>query len=309
MQIAFIAQGETPERWLPALRAALPSDRFVVWPELGDPAAIDIALVAKPPPGVLGTLPNLKLIHSLWMGVEGLLADTTVPVQVPLARMIDPGMIAAMSETVIACVLDWHRLRYRYRTQQAEQRWKHLPQFLAAERSVGILGLGELGTDAARKLVALGFRVCGWSRRQKDVEGVDCHSGPAGLAAVISRSDALVCLLPLTAETRGIVNARTLAQIPEHACVINVARGAHIVEADLLAALDSGRLAHAYLDVFNTEPLPETHPFWRHPGVTVTPHVAALTEPRTAIPRVVENIERTRRGEAASGLVDRSAGY
>jgi glyoxylate/hydroxypyruvate reductase A len=309
MIVAFVAQGEDPERWLPRLAAALPRDRFVLWPEVGDPAQVEVALVAKPPPGALAGMPRLKLIQSLWMGVDGLLADATLPRAVPIARLIDPGMVAAMSETVLARVLDWHRHLYRYRAQQARREWSPLPQHLAAERTVGLLGLGELGCDAAAKLRALGFAVCGWSRRPKDVAGVACFHGERGLAEVLARSGALVCLLPLTAATQGILNARTLAQLPEGSCVVNVARGAHIVARDLVAALDSGRIAHAYLDVFETEPLPADHPYWTHPAVSVTPHVAALTEPRTALAKVVANVERVRRGERPEALVDASASY
>ena len=309
MIIAFVAQEEDPQRWLPRLRAALPNDRFVVWPDVGDPARVDIALVAKPPSGALAGLPHLRLVQSLWMGVDGLLADPTLPRTTLIARLIDPGMVAAMSETVLACVLDWHRYRYRYRAQQVRREWKPLPQLMAADRTVGLLGLGELGQDAAAKLLALGFNVCGWSRRPRSLEGIACHHGESGLADLLERSGALVCLLPLTAATHGILNAGTLARLPEGACVVNLARGGHVVEADLLAALDSGRLAHAYLDVFANEPLPAAHPFWAHPAVTVTPHVAALTEPRTSLAKVVANIERVRRGERPEALVDVQAGY
>ena len=309
MEVAFVAPEEDPQRWLPGLRAALPATRFLVWPELGDPDAIEVALVARPPAGALAQLPKLKLIQSLWMGVDGLLADPTLPRHVPLARLVDPGMVAAMGETVLAHVLDWHRHLYRYRAQQDAGVWRPLPQFMAADRTVGILGLGELGRQVAARLLQIGFRISAWTRRQREVEGIDCFSGPDGLDTVLAKSGALVCLLPLTAATRGILNARNLALLPEGACVINVARGAHAVDRDLLAALDSGRLAHAYLDVFHVEPLPAGHPYWSHPRVTVTPHVAALTEPRTAIARVVENLARVHRGEPPLDLVDPAAGY
>jgi len=309
MIIAFVAQEEDPQRWLPRLGAALPEDRFVVWPEVGDPSQVEVALVAKPPAGALAGFPRLRLVQSLWMGVDGLLADPTLPRGTPIARLVDPGMVAAMSETVLARVLDWHRHFFRYRAQQARREWAARPQFLASDRTVGLLGLGELGRDAAAKLRALGFNVCGWSRRPKRVDGVECFHGESGLAEVLERSGALVCLLPLTAATKGILNARAFARLPEGACVISVARGAHVVDDDLLAALDSGRLAHAYLDVFETEPLPPGHRYWTHPSVTVTPHIAALTEPRTSIAMVAANIERLRRGERPEALVDVAAGY
>jgi glyoxylate/hydroxypyruvate reductase A len=305
LKLLFASTKEDPERWRRLLAPALPQDRFFAWPDVngGD---IDVALVATHPKGTFAQLKNLKLIQSLWMGVENILADTEVPRRVPLARLIDPGMVHAMAETVIASVLDWHRLRYMYRAQQRARAWKWQRQMLPSDRTVGLLGLGELGSYAAAKLLALGFNVCGWSRRLKAIEGVHCSTD---LDEIVSRSQALVCLLPLTAQTRGLLNARAFARMPKGGCVINLARGGHIVMADLLAALDAGQLAHAYLDVFDTEPLPADSPLWAHPGVTITPHIAALTEPRTAIPKIVENVERVRRGETPLNLVDREAGY
>ncbi|HSG77383.1 MAG TPA: glyoxylate/hydroxypyruvate reductase A [Burkholderiales bacterium] len=305
MNLLFASTKEDPERWRKLLEPALPQDRFFVWPDVNG-GAIDVALVATHPKGTFARLPRLKLIQSLWMGVENILADAEVPRDVPLARLIDPGMVHAMAETVIASVLDWHRHRYLYRAQQRERAWKWQKQFLPSDRAIGLLGLGELGSYAAAKLVALGFEVRGWSRRPKALEGVHCSTD---LDEVISRSQALVCLLPLTAQTRGVLNARAFARMPKGGCVINLARGGHVVTADLLAALASGRLAHAYLDVFEAEPLPADSPLWAHPGITITPHVAALTEPRTALAKIVENVERVRRGETPLSLVDRAAGY
>lgn len=302
MKLLFSSQIEPAERWLPLLERALPQDEFSVEPR----ADIDIALVATPHPGIFGKLPRLKLVQSLWMGVEKLLEDPELPRDVPLARLVDPGMVGAMSETVLAHVLDWHRHLYRYRQWQREKKWKRRGQSLPADRTVGFLGLGELGTDAARKLLALGFKVCGWSRRPKRVAGVHCSTD---LGEILGMSNALVCLLPLTGQTRGVLNAAAFARMPRGGCLINVARGAHAVTADLLASLDAGQLAHAYLDVFEPEPLPADSPLWTHPGVTVTPHAAALTEPRTAVPKIVENVERLRRGEAPLNLVDFAAGY
>jgi len=305
LKLLFASTKEDPERWRRLLAPALPQDRFFAWPDVngGD---IDVALVATHPKGTFAQLKNLKLIQSLWMGVENILADTEVPRRVPLARLIDPGMVHAMAETVIASVLDWHRLRYMYRAQQRARAWKWQRQMLPSDRTLGLLGLGELGSYAAAKLLALGFNVCGWSRRLKAIEGVHCSTD---LDEIVSRSQALVCLLPLTAQTRGLLNARAFARMPKGGCVINLARGGHVVTADLLAALESGQLAHAYLDVFETEPLPADSPLWAHPGITITPHIAALTEPRTAIPKIVENVERVRRGETPLNLVDREAGY
>jgi glyoxylate/hydroxypyruvate reductase A len=305
LNLLFASTKEDPERWRRLLEPALPQDRFFAWPDVNG-GAIDVALVATHPQGTFAQLPRLKLIQSLWMGVENILADAEVPREVPLARLIDPGMVHAMAETVIASVLDWHRHRYLYRAQQRERVWKWQRQFLPSDRTVGLLGLGELGSHAAAKLLALGFKVCGWSRRPKAIDGVHCSTD---LDDIISRSQALVCLLPLTAQTRGVLSARAFARMPKGGCVINLARGGHVVTADLLAALESGHLAHAYLDVFEKEPLPEDSPLWGHPGLTITPHIAALTEPRTAVGKIVENVERVRRGEAPANSVDRAAGY
>src|SRR5690348_6350413 len=177
---------------------------------------------------------------------------------------------------------------------------------LLSARMIGTLCLGELGADAARRLLDLGFRVAGYSRRPKSLAGVQSFTELEPMLRII---DALVCLLPLTPQTRGILNGRNLGKLKKHGCVINVARGGHLVVADLLSQLDSGHLSHAYLDVFDSEPLPASSPLWKHPGVTITPHAAALTEPRTAIAKIVENIERVRRGETPHHLVDYSAGY
>jgi glyoxylate/hydroxypyruvate reductase A len=305
LNVLFASTKEKPERWFPLLRQALPADRFFAWPDTngGD---IDVALVATHPAGTFGNLPRLKLIQSMWMGVETFLNDPQVPRDVPLARLIDPGMVLAMGETVIAQVLDWHRHLYWYRLLQKEKKWQRRGQFMPSDRSIGILGLGELGGSVAAKLLAMQFNVAGWSRRPKKLPGVHCSTD---LDDVLSRSDAVVCLLPLTPQTKGILNRSRFEKIKRGGCVINVARGGHVVVPDLLAALDSGHLAHAYLDVFETEPLPADSPLWPHPGITLTPHVAAFTEPRTSVAGIAENFERVRRGETPLHTVDYAAGY
>jgi glyoxylate/hydroxypyruvate reductase A len=302
VKILFASLTEKAEVWVPLLRQALPHDDIVPQPD----KSVDIALVATPPEGTFQKLGRPKLVQSLWMGVEKLLADPALPCGVPLARLIDPGMVAAMSETVLGHVLDWHRHLYLYRAQQRNRLWRRVGQHMASDRTVGLLGLGELGSDAARKLLALGFNVAGWSRRPKQLPGVQSFTD---LPAMLRMTDALVCLLPLTPQTAGVLNARTFAMMRRGGCVINVARGGHLVVPALLGALDNGWLAHAYLDVFETEPLPGSDPLWNHPGVTITPHSAALTEPRTAVAKIVENVERVRRGETPAHLVDLQAGY
>jgi len=270
---------------------------------------IDYALVWRPEPGFLASLPNLKLILSLGAGVDHLLGDPRLPRHLPIVRLVDPHMTDAMSEYVVLQVLRLHRRDLDYRAQQEAGIWRELDQQNAGERRVGILGLGELGQDAARKLRVLGFDVAGWTRSDKTVAGVRSYHGPAGLPSLLARSEILVCLLPLTTETEGILNTRTLALLPKGAALVNAARGAHLVEGDLLDALASGQISAAVLDVFCEEPLPAGHPFWHHPRVIVTPHVAAFTNPATAAPIILDNIRRFEEGRPLANRVDPARGY
>jgi glyoxylate/hydroxypyruvate reductase A len=218
-------------------------------------------------------------------------------------------MTDAMSEYVALQVLRLHRRDLDYRTQQEAGVWRELDQQNAGKRRIGILGLGVLGQDAATKLRALGFDVAGWSRSEKAVAGVRSYAGAAGLAPLLGRSEIIVCLLPLTAETEGILNKSTLALLPKGAALVNAARGAHLVEEDLLAALASGQISAAALDVFREEPLPVDHPFWHHPRVVVTPHIAAFTNPATAAPIILDNIRRFAEGRPLINRIDPARGY
>jgi glyoxylate/hydroxypyruvate reductase A len=309
MALLFRSAVDSEARWKPQLARLMPELEVRIWPEIGDRADIDYALVWHPEPGLLASLPNLKLILSLGAGVDHILIDPDLPRSVPIVRLVDPYMTDAMSEFVILQVLRLHRHDLEYRAQQEEGIWQELDQKNAAERSVGILGFGELGQDAARKLNGLGFDVALWGRRQRTVEGLCGYAGSAGLPALLSRSEILVCLLPLTAETQGILNASTFAMLPKGAALINAARGSHLVEEDLLAALASDRLSAAVLDVFRDEPLPEGHPFWHHPRIVVTPHIAAATHPPTAAPIILDNIRRFEAGRPLLNQVDPAQGY
>lgn len=309
MTLLFVSTHEDPAAWTAELRARLTEVPLRVWPELPDPDAVEYALVWAPPPGLLATLPNLKVVFSVGAGVDALLADPDLP-RVPLVRMVEPGLTEGMTDYVCQQVLAWHRRGPLFARQQREAVWRPvLHQKLARERKVGILGMGVLGADAARTLAALRFDVAGWSRTPKSLPGVQSFHGPEGLAPFLARTEILVCLLPLTPETDGILDRRLFSALPRGAVVINAARGRHLVEQDLLAALDSGQLAGATLDVFREEPLPHTHPFWSHPKIVVTPHIAAITQPRTAVAQVVEGIRRHRAGQPLEHLVDRDRGY
>jgi glyoxylate/hydroxypyruvate reductase len=309
MALLFRSTVDSSARWRAQLTRLTSELEVRVWPEMGNPAEIDYALVWRPEPGFLASLPNLKLILSLGAGVDHLLGDPQLPRHIPIVRLVDPHMTDAMSEYVVLQVLRLHRRDLDYRAQQEAGVWRELDQQNAVERRVGILGLGELGQDAAKKLTALGFDVAGWSRSEKTLAGIRSYAGPAGLQLLLGRSEILVCLLPLTAETEGILNASTLALLPKGAALVNAARGAHLVEDDLLAALASGQVSAAVLDVFREEPLPADHPFWHHPRVIVTPHVAAFTNPATAAPIILDNIRRFEEGRLLLNRVDPARGY
>ena len=296
--------------WWPELQRALPGERLLRdRSELAAGEAIDIALAANPRPAALAGLPGLRLIQSLWAGVDRLLADTSVPVDVPLARMVDPAMNEAMAETALWAVLSLQREFFAYARQQREPAWRQLPQRRADETTVTVLGLGQMGRTCALRLAGNGYRVQGWSRGETKVAGIATFAGEAALLPALAGADVVVNLLPLTSATRGLFNARTFARMRQGAALVNLARGAHVVDADLLDALASGQLGHAVLDVFATEPLPTAHPFWTHPRVTVLPHVAALTDPRSAALVVARNVMALREGRALENLVDRSRGY
>ena len=309
MAILFCSQDDDPNAWRRELLRRLPDLDFRVWPDAGDVADIDSALVWLPPSGLLRSLPNLKAVLSLAAGVDRMLLDPTLPPDVPICRMVDPSLTSTMSEFVLLQALKYHRQLDLYRAQQALGRWQlYLPP-PASATTVGIMGLGVLGTDAAGLLARHGFKVRGWSRTAKSIAGVDCFSGEEGLEPFLAESAILVCLLPLTDATRGILNAELFAALPRGARLVNVARGAHLVDQDLIEALDGGQLAHASLDVFQAEPLPPEHPFWRHPRVDITPHAASYSLPESGADPVADNLRRLRAGEPLLHVVDRGRGY
>lgn len=309
MAILFKSTPAAVARWRPYLETAWPERDLRFWPEISDHAAIDYALVWHPEPGLLASLPNLRLIVSLGAGVDHVLRDPDLPRGVPILRLVDPYMTQAMSEYIALQVLRLHRQDFDYRAQQAAAEWREHAQKNAAERSVGILGFGALGQDAAHKLKALGFDVAGWSRSGRAVPGFATYGGTDGLDALLARSEILVSLLPMTPETENILDARLFARLPRGAGLVSAGRGRHLVESDLLAALESGQVSAAVLDVFRDEPLPPTHPFWRHPRIIVTPHVAAETHPPTAGAIIAQAIDDFEAGLPLANLIDPRRGY
>ena len=295
--------------WLSELSSQAGEVELRAWPEVGDPTEVDYVLAWKTPREVWAGLTALKAVFSLGAGVDRLLGEPGRPAGVPLVSMSDPSLVTGMQEYVVSRVLHLHRRFDAYAEAQDARAWGPLPQPPPQDRRVGVMGLGRLGGACARSLAAQGFDVAGWSRGPKRIEGVATFAGADGLTAFARSTEILVCLLPLTPETEGVLDAGLFERLPRGAHLVNVARGAHLVEADLLDALSSGRISGATLDVFRTEPLPPEHPFWSHPRITVTPHVSAVTQPRTAAAAMFANLLRCERGEAMEGVVDPARGY
>jgi glyoxylate/hydroxypyruvate reductase A len=309
--------GAERDSWARALRAALPGHRLcLARGELPD-EQIEVAIVANPPPGGLAGLPRLRLIQSLWAGVDRLLADASLPPGVAIARMVDPAMNLAMAETALWATLSLQRGFFSYGAQQCAGLWRQLVQRRADEVAVLVLGHGQMGRAVASALLRQGYPVAAWRRGAAPADdavdpplaGVTLHCGAAALTTALAATQVLVNLLPLTPDTRGLLDARLLAALPRGAGLVNLARGAHLVDADLLAALASGQIGHAVLDVFQAEPLPAGHPYWRHPQVTVLPHVAALTDVRSAAAVVARNIAALAGGRPLQHPVLRDRGY
>ena len=310
MSILLSTKANAMAAWREALLAIDPGLDIRMFPDAGDPADIEAAVCWNSHDmAELRRYPNLKLLVSMGAGVDHLLRPPGPPPGVPVARLKDERLTSAMGEWVLLNVLRFHRQDGAYRAQQVAHVWNELPAPDTARCHVGFLGLGQLGAHAAGLVGALGFPVLGWTRTPRAAPGVECFAGADGLRAMLPRTDILVCLLPLTPDTRGIIRRETLALLPRGAHVINAARGGHVVADDLLAALDSGHVAGAALDVFEPEPLPADHPFWAHPKVLVWPHASSITIPASAAPQVMENIRRMRDGRPLINLVDPSTGY
>ena len=308
LTVLFAASNDNWRTYSGALKAALAEaglDAQLV--TQADPEAVDY-IVYAPTATLQDFAPytRTRAVLSLWAGVETIVTNTTLTQ--PLVRMVDPGMTQSMTEWVTGHVLRYH-LGMDAHIVNPDRRWDWHSNPLAQERTVCILGLGELGSAVARALIALNFNVTGWSRTPKDLPGVKSFHGADGLSPALNTGEITVLLLPDTAETENTLNAARLAELPKGARIINPGRGPLIDDAALVAALDSGQVAHATLDVFREEPLPRDHPFWRHPHVTVTPHIAAATRPLTASKEIARSIKRGEAGEPFLNVVDRTRGY
>lgn len=315
MAVLLASLADSADSWKDGLlghRLPLP---LRVWPDVGASESIDYAIVAKPPPGLLADLPNLKAVLSLWAGVDHITSDPTWPRDVPIFRMIEPGLTGGMVEFVLSQALNLHLGNYEVVAAQSRGQWLRAPRGaygmepMMADRRVGVLGLGEMGANVAAALVRIGFSVKGWSRSPKNIDDVECLSGDEGFERIVRGSDILVNLLPLTLKTENILDASVFAKMPVGASLVNAGRGQHVIDDDLIQALDSGHLKRAVLDVFREEPLSLSHPFWSHPGITIYPHIASVTRVKTGVPVLARSLELLLSGETPEGYFNPDRGY
>lgn len=308
MAILYKSDPVRGAQWAALHRERAPDIEFRVWPDAGEAADVRYVIAWTIAPDFLAQFPNLEVLFCTGAGVDRL-GLANLPPGLPVVRMVEPGIVEGMGEFVTMAALAIHRDAYEYARLQARREWKVLPVRPASETRVGVLGAGVLGQHVLGRLAAFGFPCAAWSRARPAIEGVTGFAGREELPAFLARTDVLVCLLPLTDDTRGILGASVFAGLPRGASVVNVGRGAHLVEADLLAALDGGQLAEAVIDVMHEEPLPAGHPFWAHPRVHLTPHIASETQIPTAVDAIIANVRAHRAGRPMRGLVDRTKGY
>ncbi|MET1026665.1 MAG: glyoxylate/hydroxypyruvate reductase A [Dongiaceae bacterium] len=309
-RLYFAGLQQRTEIWRSGFAELAPEIEIVTPQEAGsDRHGIPYCLAWKPQAGELAALPDLRAVFSIGAGVDTILADPGIPAHLPIIRMVDPNLTKGMVSYVLWQVLYHHRRIWEI--EDAQRRGEWLDQIYPApgDRTVAIMGLGEIGLAAIEHLARFKFNLRGWSRSRKTVEGADCFAGLEELPAFLTGCDILVCLLPLTPETRGLLNADLFAHLPAGAAVINGGRGGQLNEADLLAAMQSGRIGSATLDVFQKEPLPADHPFWRQPRLFMTPHIASITDPRVAVLTIRQQIADLEAGLPLQHLVDRKLGY
>lgn len=312
LPIAFVSRSDkaSEENWIKTLSQALPDERIVSFKEMSvsERESAEFAIVANPDPSDISNLPSLKWMHSLWAGVEKLVGELgdSAP---PIVRLIDPELSRVMAEAVLAWTYYLQRDMPAYRDQQAKHIWQERDYRHPNDMTIGVLGLGELGSEASKYLIRAGFNVMGWSRSQKSIDGVTCVSGSDGLNQLFQSSDIIACVVPLTPQTSGLINADAFAKMKQGVSIINFARGAVINAEDLLSALDSGQVEHAVLDVFEQEPLDGKSRFWDHPRVTVLPHISAPTKPETSASIVAKNYNFWRETGELPKTVDMKRGY
>ncbi|MFB6453420.1 2-hydroxyacid dehydrogenase [Bradyrhizobium tunisiense] len=296
------------QQWANLVAQKAPHLDFRVWPDVEDPERVIYLMAWNPPEDLAQRFPNLRIAFSTGAGADQF-DLSNIPAHIPIVRMIEPGIAAGMSEYVTMAALSLHRDLPAYIDQQRRANWVERPFLSAAKRRIGIAGAGVLAEACLERLRPFGFQLSVWSRNRRDFFGVACHAGAEELDGFLASVDILICLLPLTAETRGFLNASLFERLPTGAGLIHVGRGPQLDHAALLAALDKQLISAAFIDVTDPEPLPANHPFWRHPRLIITPHIASVTQPQTAIDAILENIRRYETGKPLLGLVDRSLGY
>jgi glyoxylate/hydroxypyruvate reductase A len=294
--------------WQRLFAEKAPGVTFKLWPDTGDPGGVKYLAVWSPPADISKLFPNLEILFSTGAGVDQF-DFSVLPASLPVVRLIEPGTVNGMVEYVTMAVLAMHRDLFTYQAQQRQGNWREIRVWPASTRRIGVLGMGTLGEAVARKLSGFGFEVGGWSRSRHTIENVTCFSGDSEMPEFLGRTDILVCLLPLTRETQGILNADLYSKLPRGAKLINVGRGKHLNHDDLRDALNEGQIAAAILDVSDPEPLPQNHWLWRDERVLITPHIASMTQPQTAVEFVIDNLRRHERGEPLIGLINRTRGY
>lgn len=308
MALLFNIDDERGAVWQALFAQHAPDLDIRLWSTLDDPRDIRWFASWQCPPDLYTRLPNLEVVFATSAGVDQF-DPANMPDGVQLVRMLDPGIARGIVEYACMAVLSQHRDLPMYLDHQRAGQWQEQPLQPASQRRVGVMGLGNLGQAVLEALAPFGFQRRGWSRSLRQIDGVECYAGAGQLNAFLGQCDILLCLLPLTSDTQGILNASTFAALPHGARLINLGRGGHLVETDLLAALESGQLSHAVLDVLKEEPPAADHPFFHHPNIWLTPHIGAMTSPESAFEGLLENIRRYQRGEPMIGAVEREKGY
>ncbi|QBA64183.1 2-hydroxyacid dehydrogenase [Muriicola soli] len=309
MAIVLIRQDGKLDLWKSAFLDEFPDLPVHLYNEPHPKDEISLAIVWKHPQGCLGEYPNLQCVASFGAGVDFIIEDKSRPAGIPITRVVDDALADDMAEYVLTAVLGHLKNMDQYARDKHASEWHPIPYSRIKDHTIGIMGLGTLGTHVGNALTKLGFRVVGWSRHPKTQPGIKVHKGPEEKKDFLNQTSILVCLLPLTSETKGILNKSNLSQLQQGAYLINVARGGHLAENELIPLLDSGQLSGACLDVFQQEPLPENHPFWKHPLIKITPHVASVSDPKSVVPQLVENFRRLQNGEPLLNQIDPDLGY
>lgn len=309
MSLLFIAPNRDLKAWEEAIKNVDPNIDIEFWPDVKNNDQVQFAVCWNQPKHVLDQYPNLKAVSSLGAGADHLLADESLLNSVEICRVVATSLVQQMKEYILAAVLNIQRNMVHYIRQKDQGTWRPHNHPLSSALQIGVMGLGELGKPVAKQLVQMGYPVSGWARSSKDIEQVTTFAGAEELDGFLNNTQILICLLPLTNDTEGILNLNTFKQLKENGWIINAARGEHLVDEDLIYALDSGILQGAWLDVFSEEPLPNKHAFWNRENIIITPHIASFTKPAEVADQIVENYKRALSGMELNHKVDRERGY